>query len=130
MRVTSRRSPTRSESSLALRFTTASACSVAGPCVIFRPVDYMGPHGIEFDVTSTSQQVGARLNGAAFESSFPGGPGSSFELVEPPRVPASEALHKQAEVGYVITRVHDQVYVIRHKAVRIDMNAEFLAKLA
>lgn len=44
-------------------------------------------------------------------------------------MPTGEALHEEAEVGCIVTWVDDQVDVIRHEAVRVDLHAELLAKL-
>lgn len=45
-------------------------------------------------------------------------------------VPAGEPFHEQAEVRPVTARVDDQVHVIRHKAVRMDLHAELLTEFA
>ena len=108
----------------------ANTCSVAGPFVVVGPPDDMSAHRVEIDVASTSQQIGARFNGAAFESTLPGRSRSTFELIEPSCVPAGEALHEQAEIGRIVAWVHDQVHVIRHETVCVDLHTEFLAELA
>jgi hypothetical protein len=106
------------------------ASAIAGPGVVLRISHYLGSNWVEINITSAGKQIAIRLYGTALKPSFPRCASALLEPIDPTSMPASQPFHQQTETAGVLSRVDDQVNVIRHQAVAVDSQIERLPKLA
>ena len=108
----------------------SDACtrSITRPRILFGPVDHAGADGVLINVPSASQQVLIGLDWAAFESRFPQCSAPAVHEIQPSGMPAREPLHGETEAGFAIARVDDEVYVIAHQAIGVDLQFQRFAE--
>jgi hypothetical protein len=70
------------------------------------------------------------INRAALETPLPCRARAMLESIDASRMTTCQSLHQQSNACSAITRIDDQMHMIRHQAVAVDLQTEFAAKLA
>jgi len=93
--------------------------TITGPAVIGGIGNDARPDRVEFNIAAASEKIFVRADGAGFEATFPQGPRAVMPLVYISCLTTGESFHESRKIVYVISRLDDQMNVIRHEAIGI-----------
>lgn len=103
---------------------------VARPRVVRRLSNHSCADRIQFNVPATRQQISVRLHDTGFEAAFPQGAGAAFKAIPIACHPPGKRLHQLAQACKRFTRCQQEMDVIGHEAIRVDLDVKGIPQFA